>query len=488
MTIRALDRRRRAVQWLIVMVAVFVGTWWFHIRHLPPTAPPLPEEERAAAPMEKQAPAVDAERAVRFTRFVTHGGMTVLFSESHAAPIVRARLLVRAGPAYDPPGKSGVSNLTARLMTEGAGPYDRSAFNERLDYYGIELSASAGVDAITIDLTTLTDHLDEAWSRLADLLIRPRFEEKDWEREKSGVLSGLIKAEKKPSSRASKALKRLTFGERHPYGHPRPGTRESVESLQLEDVKAFHREGFKAAGMVLAVAGDLDLARLKALLDRDFAALNQTAPAFGPLPYPIAREKGGRAFIEMNKPQTTFRLGMVGIDKHDPDYFPALVMNHILGGGGFTSRLTEEIREKRGLAYSVYSYLSPRTVPGPLVVGMNTKTASAAEALKIIRHEIGKMAETGVSDEELEDARLNLTGSFPMRLDGLGKIVSNLAGMGFHRLPDDYLDRWPQKVRAVTREDVLRVAKRLLKPGALNVVIVGKEDVQIPLEKSLESS
>ncbi len=422
----------------------------------------------AAVPMP-----LDAAWSPKVNRFQGPGGMTVYHIPSDANPLIMVEILVRGGASYDPDGKAGVASLTGWMFNEGGGDLDSSAFRERLDYYGISLSGSAGRDAMTVSMSTLSKHVDIAWGMMMDAMVRPRFDESDFERAVADQVATLKKEQEKPATIASLALSRAIYGD-HPYGRPAKGDLESVARIKLEDLKKFHADAFRLPDLVLAVAGDITLPRLRELVEKSFADMN---PAPGPFrPIELARSKASPdgQHIEMDVPQTAIRLGGVGIHSHDPDYYPMVVMNQILGGGGFASRLTKEIREKRGLTYGVFSYFSPLAAQGPFVVGMKTKTASVDESITLIRRELTRMAEEEVGEEELSDIKRYLTGSFPLNLDGLGKLAGVWGVIGYYKRGLDYLERWPERISAVTPADIRRVARRILDSKRLHIVTVGR--------------
>lgn len=420
------------------------------------------------------AASVHAASAVQY--FQGPGGLEVYFVESHANPMVEIRLLARGGSAFDPPEKAGVASLTAWMFNEGGGKMDATTFQERLTFHGISLGATASKDTLSVRLTTLTKQLDEAWSRLSDALLRPRFDEKDFARARAEQSAGIMKGREQPGVQASILLHQKLYPN-HPYGHPVSGTLESLQRITTNDIRRFHQNAFHAPSTVLAVAGDMDLARLKALIHRHLSKLDATPSPFPPIPQ--AKEVTmGQQHLVMDVPQTALSLGTLGVNRHDPDYYAFYVLNQILGGSGLSSRLNEEIREKRGLAYGVYSYSSPLEGGGPFVVGMKTKTASANEALFLIYQEIQRMAKDGVSELELQEVKRYLSGSFPLYLDGLSKLSSIWSTIGFYKRGLDYLEKWPERIHAVTRKDVLRAARRILDLSQFYTVTAGKEAVQ----------
>lgn len=418
------------------------------------------------------AQTVSARAESTIQHFQGPGGMAVYFVESHANPMVEVRLVARAGSAFDPPDKSGVSSLTSWMFNEGGGDMDAATFQERLTFHGISLGATSSRDIITINLTTLTEQQDEAWSRLADALLRPRFDANDFARAMNEQRASILKDQEQPDVQASHLLYQKLYPH-HPYENPVDGTLASLARITLDDLRQFHADAFHAPAMVLAVAGDVTLIPLKALIQKHLSGLNVTPSPFSPIPAAKPIQKG--AFHqEMELPQTTLQLGTLGIDRHDPDYYAVYVLNQILGGSGLSSRLNEEIREKRGLAYGVYSYFSPLEGGGPFVVGMSTKTASTQEALSLIRQEIQRLSTDGVSALELQEVKRYLTGSFPLHLDGLGKLATLWSVIGYYQRGLDYLDKWPERIHAVTLDDIKRVARRLLNIDKFYTVTVGK--------------
>lgn len=420
------------------------------------------------------APSVMAASNVQ--HFTGPGGLQVYFVESHANPMVDVRLVARGGTAFDPPGKGGVAMLTSWMFNEGGGDMDAETFQERLAFHGISLGASADRDTLSVHMITLTDQLDEAWSRLADAVLRPRFDAEDFARAVEEQRAGIIKDRERPDVQASLLLRRKLYPD-HPYGRPVDGTLESLQRVTLDDLRRFHADAFHAPNTVLAVAGDMDLARLKALIQHHLSGLDPSPSPHPPIPKAKPGTQG-HAHIRMDLPQTTLQLGRVGINRHDPDYYALHVMNQVLGGGGLSSHLNEEIREKRGLAYGVYSYFSPQEGNGPFIVSMKTKTASTQEALTLIHQEMQRMAKKGITARELQEVQRYLTGSFPLHLDGLGKLSGTWAVIGYYKRGLDYLDKWPARINAVTLEEIRRVAQRMLDLSRFYTVTVGKPLVQ----------
>ncbi|MBF0460503.1 MAG: insulinase family protein [Magnetococcales bacterium] len=402
--------------------------------------------------------------------------MAVYLVESHANPMVEIRLVARGGSVYDPPGQAGLASLTAWMFNEGGGEMDTTTFQERLDFHGIALDANASQETLLVRLTTRTAYLEEAWARLADALLRPRLAEVDFVRAKAEQRAMIIKDQEQPQTQAALLLYRMLYPN-HPYGSPVAGTLESLPRINLADVRRFHADVFHAPDMVLAVAGDIDLPQLQALLNQHLASLDATPSPLAAVPEvtrTLPPDAPRLRRVEMDLPQTTLLLGTIGIDRHDPDYYALYVLNQLLGGSGLNSRLSTEIREKRGLTYGVYSRFVPWSKSGPFLVAMKTKTASTDEALALVNQALRRLATEEVAEAEREEVIQYLTGSFPLHLDGLGQLATTWGNIGFYHLGTDYLDQWPDRIRAVTRADLTRVAKRIVNLEQFCTVMVGK--------------
>ncbi|MBF0135287.1 MAG: insulinase family protein [Magnetococcus sp. DMHC-1] len=406
--------------------------------------------------------------------FVTSRGMRVLLVESHTNPMVEVRLMVRAGSAYDPVGKEGLADVTAWLFNEGAGEKTAETFQEQLDFFGIRLQGLAARDFFQVSLTTLTAYLDEAFKSLGLALLQPRYDADALARAVADKRSDLIQEKEKATVQAERLLYAMLYAG-HPYGHPINGTLQSLESISLEDVRRFREEGFRGPDMVMAVAGDIDQQRLQELLERHFTSMDNRPSSWPVIAPAVVAAQGQTRHLDLDVPQTAIRLGRVGINRQDPDFYALTVMDHILGGGS-TSRLFKQVREKKGLAYSVSSAFSPLSALGPLVFALETKNTSVTEALGLVRKEIERMAREEVEQKELTDAIQYLTGSFPLHLDGLDKLSATWAAIGFYQRGADYLVKWPERIRAVTREDIARVARRFLDVERFVTITVGGKE------------
>ncbi len=320
-------------------------------------------------------------------------------------------------------------------------------------------------------MKTLTQNRAEAFRLLKLALGAPRFDEEPVARIKAQILAGLRADEEDPQTIASKAWFAAAFPD-HPYGRPDKGEADQVKQISASDLRQFIKSQFTRDRLVITVAGDIGAKELGRLLDEAFGGLPEGSGAAPSAP--VAPQVDQNILIEREIPQTVIMFGLPGMLRKDPDFIPAYVMNYILGGGGFSSRLTTEIREKRGLAYSVYSYLMPLEQSGLFVGGVATQNERAGETVRLLRQELKRLRDKGVTGKELEDAKTYLTGSFPLRFDSNAKIAAQLNGLQLEDLDADYLERRNDLIRAVTREDVNRVARRLLNVENLLVVSVGQ--------------
>jgi len=403
----------------------------------------------------------------------TSNGAKVLFVAAPSLPMLDVRVAFAAGSAYDG-AQPGVATLTASLLTQGAGPWDADTLAERIDNVGATLTSGADRDMAWVSVRTLTrpPALDVAIDTLAQVLAAPRFAPEDVARVRENHLVALRQAEQDPATVGNKALYRAVFGD-HPYASDPDGTAASVAALQPEDARAFHRRYYVAANATLAVVGALDRPAAAALAERLLAGLPRgTVPP--PVPPVPALASGTTVTIAFPSSQTHLYAGLPGMRRNDPDYYPLYVGNHILGGSGLVSLLMEEVREQRGLSYSVYSYFQPLAQPGPFVLGLQTKNDQAAAAQAVLLRTLERFIEHGPTVAELEAARQNLTGGFPLRIASNAKIVAYLTAIGFYDLPLDHLARFTARIAAVTAEQIRDAFRRRVDPRHLVVVRVGQ--------------
>lgn len=425
--------------------------------------------------------AVAPARAVEVQRVVSPGGIEAWLVEDHRNPIISLELAFRGGSALDPVGKEGLANMLSGLLDEGAGDLDSQAFQGKLEDLSIRLSFDSGMDRFGGSLRTLTENRDTAFELMRLALTAPRFDAEPIERIRSQIVSGLQRQAEDPDAIAGRTLRRLLFPE-HPYGRAAKGTLESVATLTAEDFRGFVAERFARDNLTVSVVGDITSADLAALLDTTFAALPEAASPIE-LAEVAAPKQGDLVVIERPIPQSVVAMGHNGIKRDDADFYTAYVVNYILGGGGFSSRLYEEIREKRGLAYSVYSYLSPLDHGGLVLGGVATANGGVAESLSLIKQEWARIAKDGPTAKELEDAKTYLTGSYPLRLTSSGRIANMLLGIQLENLGINYINERNSLIDAVTLEDARRVAARLYHPDALITVVVGQPEGVEPTRK-----
>ncbi|AWK87966.1 M16 family metallopeptidase [Azospirillum thermophilum] len=419
-----------------------------------------------------------AARAVEIKRVLSPGGIEAWLIEDHKVPVIALEWAFEGAGGTDPKGKEGLANLAARTLDEGAGPYDSQAFQARLQDNAIGLGFSAGRDAFGGNLRTLADRRDEAFDLVRLALTEPRFDAEAVERMRAATLSELRREQADPNYVARRLFYGTAFPD-HPYGEELRGTLDSLPKITPDDLRGFVKQQFGRDRLLVAAAGAITPDDLGKALDRIFGALP------GKSDVPAVRDvamKGGGETLLVPRPtaQTVMLMGQAGVKRSDPDWYAASVMNYILGGGGFGSRLMEEVREKRGLSYGVYSYLIPMDHAATVMAGGSTVNAKAGDALEIMRKEWKRMADEGVTEQELTDAKTYLTGSFPLQFSSTQAIARILLQVRRDRLGIDFLDRRDALINAVTREDVQRVAKRLLDPSSLLTVLVGRPDGVTP--------
>jgi zinc protease len=411
--------------------------------------------------------------ASKVERVVSPGGIEAYLINEPSIPFLSLGLHFKGGSALDPAGKEGLAYMVSGLLDEGAGDLDSRAFRTELEDRAIRLSFDAARDSFTGQLKTLTEHRERAFEMLRLALVEPRFDLEPVERIRNQIQADLRRRSEDPDYLVS-----LTWFETalpgHPYGRPERGTLESLATITNDDLRRFVRERFAKDNLIVGVAGDVTAEELGPLLDLAFGDLpDASAPVEVAEAEPV---DGGTVIVRRSVPQSRVLFGQDGLARADPDFYAAYVANHLLGGGGFTSRLTEEVREKRGLAYSVYSYLYPLDHAPLWFGGVGTANAAVDESIRLVRKEIARMAAGDIDAAELADAKTYLTGSFPLRLTSNDQIAGLLVSMQVDGLGIDYLEKRNGYIEAVTLEDVRRVAKRLYHPERLLVVVVGDPD------------
>lgn len=404
-------------------------------------------------------------------RVVTPAGIEVWHVESQVVPLVAVSFLFEGGASRDPVGKAGLAQTVARLLDEGAGPYPSAAFHERLADHAIELSFSAGPDTLGGSLKTLTRHADEAFELLRLALAEPRFEDADIERVRAQAMAGLRYQMKDPGAQATKRFYAEAFPG-HPYGLPTSGTLESLPAIGRDDIVALHRAQAARARLKVVVVGAMGADEIARRIDHSFGGL-PAEPTLADIPQTRLSGLGQRHVVSVDVPQSVIRFAMDGLAWSDPDFVPAYVLNHVLGGGAFTSRLFQEVREKRGLAYSVGTSLATFRSAAMTWGYTATKNERVTEALDVISSEIARLREEGPGEEELEKAKAYLTGSYALGFDTSTKIANQLVQIAFNGLGIDYVARRNALVAQVTMEDVRRAGTRMLGDGRMLTVIAG---------------
>jgi zinc protease len=416
--------------------------------------------------------AQSALAGVKIEHWVSPSGARVYFIESRVLPMLDVQVDFAAGSMFDPTGKSGLAALTRGELDLGAAGRDETAIAEQLADIGANLGGGADTDRASVALRTLSakDKREPALEILRDVLHKPLFDAAIFEREKARTIAGLKEAMTRPDSIAGKAFWVAMYPS-HPYGQQ--ASPESVAALNRDDLAAFHSRYYVAANASITLVGDISRGEAENIAES--IALGLPKGEAASLPPAPAPPKGSVTKLPHPASQAHIYIGLPAIERGNPDYFPLLVGNYTLGGGGFVSRLMKEVRDKRGYAYSVYSYFAPLKQTGPFQIGLQTKRSQAKDAIKVARDVLGGYLKEGPSEEELTAAKANLTGSFPLRLDSNKKLLDNTAAIGFYGLPLDYLDQYQAKVQAVTADEIKQAFARRVRPADLITVTVAAD-------------
>jgi len=442
--------------------------------------------------------------ALDVKRTVLPNGLVVLHSEEHTLPIVMMTLIVKVGQINEPADKAGLAHLTAELLTEGTKHRSALDVSEEIEFMGASLDASAERDYTAISLSVLKKDVQKGFELFSDILLHPTFPKNELERKRELIKGFLKQQEEDPSFLAERAFRKEVFGQ-HPYGRLIEGNLVTIDSVTGQDISHFYGDFFLPNNSILSVVGDLTDDELALLIKRYLGewkkADNYHPPLIPPLPGESSTVKGGKVpshlagegkgegegvfseqrskkniKIDRDLKQANIMLGNLGISRDNPDYYAVLVMNYILGGGGFTSRLMQSVRDEMGLAYDIHSFFVSYKQGGMFRVSSQTKNESANTVIQEILLQIESIRKEGVIDEELSDAQAYLTGSFPRRLDTNRKIADFLAAVEFYELGLDYAEKFPEYINAVTKEDVLRVARKYLDPENYVLVIVADQE------------
>jgi zinc protease len=405
-------------------------------------------------------------------------GARVYFVENHDLPMLDLTVTFAAGSSFDVAEKSGVAGLTHRMLDLGAEGLSEDDIARNLADIGAQFGKNFDADRAGVSLRTLSSIAErvQALDILARVLQHPLFQENVLAREKTRLIADLKEGETKPERIAEKAFGKAVFGA-HPYGLPSSGEVATVENIQRANIEAFYRTHYFAKTAVVAIMGDVTRAEAEAIAQNLTAQLPQGIEAAQVVPVSM-QIKANEQRINHPATQSHILMGAPGLARKDPDYFPLYVGNHILGGGGFVSRLMHEIREKRGLAYSVYSYFIPMKLPGAYQIGLQTKKDQADEALQLVRATLREFIDKGVTNKEIQASKQNIIGGFPLRIDSNKKIVDYLSVIGFYELPLTYLDDFVGNVDKVTVAQIRSAFERRVNPDAMATVIVGAPETQ----------
>ncbi len=405
----------------------------------------------------------------------TQNGARVYFVPAPELPMVDVRAVFDAGSARDE-GRNGLAALTGAMLAEGvkttAGELNADEIAERFAALGARFGAGADRDRTSVSLRSLTELtlLQPALDLMAQVLRAPSFPAAGFERERNRMLVGLRQQEQSPGDIASKNFYKALYAD-HPYATDPGGTEPSVSKLTREDVAAFHARYYVAQNAVVAIVGALSRAQAEALAEQVAGGLpsGESAPALAP----VVPQAPQTISLQHPSSQTHILLGQIGMSRADPDFFQLLVGNHILGGSGLVSRISNEVREKRGLSYSAYSYFAPMRVAGPFILGLQTQNERADEALQVLRDTLQTFVEQGPGEKELKAAKQNISGGFALRLDSNSKLLDHLAVIGFYNLPLDYLDTYTKHVEQVTLAQIRDAFQRRIQPERMVTVMVG---------------
>jgi len=418
------------------------------------------------------AVAAPAEAGVKIDHWTAQSGARVNFVESHALPIVDIAIEFAAGSAYDSREQAGLARLSLAMLKAGSSRYSETEASRRIADAGAQLRENFDLDRAGFALRSLSSEAERkaATQTLADMLQAPLFPAEAFEREKARAIANAREAETQPDRVAERRLYALMYPA-HPYGFSE--TPDTLASIKREDVERHYRNCFGSARAVVTIVGDLDRDAAKALAEELTSRLSKgTDPALAP----VATPAGATLRVAHPSTQSHVLLGVAAVSRSDPDYFPLFVGNYSLGGGGFRSRLLREVREKRGYAYSAYSYFRPYEREGPFLVGLETRRDQAREALELARSVVGEFVKHGPTEAELKAAKKGLVGGFPLRIDTNRKILEQIAAIGFYKLPLEWLDEFPARVEAVTLAQVRSAFAKRIDPEKLSIVVVGAPD------------
>jgi len=414
-----------------------------------------------------------ANAAIKISHWQTSNGSEVYFVENHDLPIIDMSVNFPAGCARDTKLTSGVAGVTRYMMTLGADGMNEEVITNKFADIGAILGGELDADRAAFKLRTLSSEQTKALETFNKILHKPDFPQAVLDREKTRIIAGIKEAATQPESISDKAFMQALYGV-HPYGLDASGEIETITAMKRDDLVQFYNTFYTAKSAVIALIGDMTEQEARAIAETTSSGLPKT-PAVAKIAEVTLPQAANTQSIAHPASQAHILLGYPGVKRGDADYFPLYVGNYILGGGGFVSRLTEEVREKRGLVYSVYSYFMPMSELGPFQIGLQTKKEQAGDAMKVVNETVAKFIKNGVTEKELKAAKDNIIGGFPMRIDSNGKILDYLAVIGFYKLPLTYLDDFNKKIAAVTAKQIKEAFQRRIKPENFVTVTVGTQ-------------
>jgi zinc protease len=412
--------------------------------------------------------------ALDVKRTVLDSGLTLLTVERRNLPVVKVAISLRAGSLMEPAEKAGLANLAASLLTEGTETRTSREISEAIEFVGGSIGAGGGDDYSTISLSVLKKDIELGFDLLSDIILHPSFPEDELNKKRERIKAGLKAREEDPGFVASKEFKKAVFGS-HPYGRLVSGTEETLDAISREDIASFHSAYYVPNSAIMAVVGDISAAEVTALMERYLSGWHREDIEKNRL-LPLNQKRERKTVtVDKDLTQATVKLGHLGVSRNNPDYYALSVMNYILGGGGFASRLMLNIREEKGLVYDIHSFFAADKYGGSFQVGLKTKNESANVAIKEVLEEIKRIRTIPVTDEELSDAQSFLTGSFPMRIETSSRIASFLVAVEYYDLGVEYIDNYPSYINSISKVDVMRVAKKYLDDGEFTLVVVADQ-------------
>jgi predicted Zn-dependent peptidase len=453
-----------------------------------PAAAVPPGRETPDAPFRQLAPPAGPEIAFKPPkpkRFKLKNGLEVMLVEFHDLPLIDFNLMIKTGGAANPPDRAGLADLTAHMLDEGTTTRSALAIAEQVASVGAQLSTGSTWDSSNVSLSTLTKNVDASLALYADVIVNPAFDPKEFERVRDNLLTAITRRKDSPPTVANLAFTRLLYGQKHPYGWPMAGVESTIKKLTPADLRAFYDKYYRPNNAALLVAGDTTEKALRSKLEAAFAKWRPKAATAPKLPAPEpASPTATRVFLvdKADAPQSSIRVGLVGIDRKNPDYFPVMVMNLILGGGFY--RLDLNLREGKGWTYGARSTVDTRRTPGPFSAGGEFVALRTADSVSEILKELASMRDADVTDVELSRAKDQIIKSFPARFATRANVAAQLAELAVFGLPDSYITDYTKKIAAVTKDDVRRVARKYLDPNHLTIVVVGdRKTLAEPLAK-----